>query len=287
MKRKLILSFATMAFVVLLGANIAQGTLKIFYSDGVIQQGESYDRVEVYDTPPSHTTVNMTGGHIGKPPDIDTGMYTYDASVVNISGGGVDFLHTYDSSTVNISGGGAGNWESFGETTISTHNSSTINLYAGGGFDGGSSSYFFMFDSSTLNVYGGGVGLFLIAFNPSVVNIYDGDLFSVQLGGTANIYGGSIGGAWPSYFRATAVNIYGYDFVYEPHWYQTQPDDPIRPEQWISRLTGIGLYNVPISIIDLPDPATNPNIHLIPEPVTILLFVLGGIYVVRNRRNRN
>jgi hypothetical protein len=288
MKRKLTILYGFVVIVVLVwGSIVCANAVKIFYSDGVIQQGESYDRVEVYDTPPLHTTVDMTGGYVGRPLDVDTGMYTYDASTVNISGGFADFLHTYDSSIVNVSGGVVGNLVSLGERTITSHNSSTINVYEGGLLSGWSSSYFFMFDSSTLNVYGGDVDLFLIAFHPSVViNIYDGSLFNVELCGTANIYGGSIGGAWPSYFDSTAVNIYGSDFVYEPHWYKTPPDDPIRGEQWVSRLTGMGLYGVPISVIDLPDPATNPNIHLIPEAGTILLLGLGVLGVLRDRRSR-
>jgi len=284
MKRKLTILYGFVVIVVLVwGSIVCANAVKIFYSDGFIQQRESYDRVEVYDTAPSHTTVDMTGGHIGKPPDVDTGLYTYDASTVNISSGLIDFLHTHNSSTVNISGGVVGNWESFGETTISAHNLSTINLYSGGTFTGGSFAFFDIFDSSALNVYGGYVNLFLRTFDLSVVNIYDGSLFCVSLGGSANIYGGSVGGPWPSSF--STVNIYGYDFIYEPHWYKTQPDDIIRGEQWVSRLTGMGLYGVPISIIDLSDPATNPNIHLIPEPGTIMLLGLGVLGVLRDRRN--
>src|SRR4030042_6509914 len=59
-----------------------------FYSDGVIKKGETYDKVDVYDTPPAHTTVDMTGGQVNRP-----GMFTYDATTVNISGGLVAFLH--------------------------------------------------------------------------------------------------------------------------------------------------------------------------------------------------
>jgi hypothetical protein len=279
MKLKLIIILGGLAagIVLVRGPVVCGNTVKIFYSDGVIQQGDGYDRVEVYDTPPSHTTVNMSGGYVGRLPVVDTGLFTYDASIVNISGGIVEYLHTHNSSTVNISGGVVGNWwTAFGETTISAHNSSTINMYEGGFLSGGSFAFFYMFDLSTLNVYGGGVDLFLVAFNPSVVNIYNGSLSTVELGGPVNIYGGRIGGAWTSYFLST-VNIYGYNFVYEPHWYKTLPDDVIRPDQWVSRLTGMGIYGVPISIIDLPDPATHPNIHLIPEPGTILLLALGGL----------
>jgi hypothetical protein len=46
----------------------------------------------------------------------------------------------------------------------------------------------------------------------------------------------------------------------------------------------MGLYGVPISIIDLPDPATNPNIHLIPEPATFFLLGAGGLLLIRKRR---
>jgi hypothetical protein len=279
MKLKLIIILGGLAagIVLVRGPVVCGNTVKIFYSDGVIQQGDGYDRVEVYDTPPSHTTVNMTGGYVGRLPVVDTGLYTYDASIVNISGGIVEYLHTNNSSTVNISGGVVGSlWTPFGETTISSQDESTINVYEGGLLFGGSFAFFYMFDLSTLNVYGGGIDSFLISFNPSVVNIYDGSLSMVELGGPVNIYGGRIGGAFPSSFYST-VNIYGYDFVYEPHWYKTPPDDIIRGEQWVSRLTGMGLYGVPISIIDLPDPAINPNIHLIPEPGTMLLLALGGL----------
>lgn len=115
MKRKMMVLLGCVVFVALAYPGIAaHATTIAFYSDGVIQEGDVYDKVEVYDTPPAHTSVNMTGGGVGYP-----GMSTFDTSVVNISGGWVGFLETHDSSTVNISGGWVGEPDALGETTIS------------------------------------------------------------------------------------------------------------------------------------------------------------------------
>ena len=49
-----------------------------FYSDGVIEDGDVYSEdIGIYDTPPSHTTVNMTGGLVEKR------IYTHDESILN------------------------------------------------------------------------------------------------------------------------------------------------------------------------------------------------------------
>ena len=72
-----------------------------------IQDGDDYDKVEAYDTDvcPGSTNVDMTGGHVGNVLDADSGMFMYNCSTLNVSGGTIEFLHTYDSSTANISGG--------------------------------------------------------------------------------------------------------------------------------------------------------------------------------------
>jgi hypothetical protein len=279
LKTEISAGFLAIAMVLFCESGVLGNTVKIFYSDGVIQQGESYERVEVYDTPPSHTTVNITGGYVGWPPDVDTGLYTYDASIVNISGGIVDYLHTHNSSTVNISGGWVGSWPGPGERTISSHNSSTINVYEGGFLAGGSSAYFELFDSSTLNVYDGDIDIFFGAFDSTTVNVYGGSFMSFRAAGNSitNIYGGEIGYPWGfDVMPSAAVNIYGYEFVYDPHWFWAE-DDLIWGTRWVSRLTGIGFDGTPIEIIDIPDPAMTPNINLIPEPGTILLLALGGL----------
>jgi len=253
---------------------------KIFYSDGVILDGEIYDRVEVYDTEPLYTIVNMTGGFIGNP-----GMFTYDYSTLNISGGTVEFLYTYDSSTINISGGQVSNVNVPGETTIGAHDSSTINAYQGGSLIGGSGAFFELWDSSKLNVYGGGIALFLTAHDHSVVNIYDGFLFDIVLAGDSmvNVYGGKIETfLFNDYVpNTTTVNIYGYDFQYTPEGRWMLPIGGEGEGWWISKLTGYGFNGIAITWWGLPDPDTHDNINLIPEPTTLLLLGLGSLALIR------
>jgi hypothetical protein len=71
------------------------------------------------------------------------------------------------------------------------------------------------------------------------------------------------------------VNIYGYDFEYNPRW--SWSDDPISGPCWVSRLTGRRFEGIAIEITGIADPSEYPNIHLIPEPTTLLLLGLGGL----------
>jgi len=278
MKRKLIIILGGLAASIVLvwGSVVCGNTVKIFNSDGVIQTGESYDRVEVYDTPPLHTTVNMGGGSIGSP-----GMFTYDESTVNISGGIVDLLYTYHSSTVNISGGGVGG------PYASVNESSTINIFGGLLGIEWSFSMLELYDRGTLNVDEDGiVGALTLAKDASTVNVYKGYVhhLSAMNSSTVNIYGGEVGSGWGFHVvdSSVTVNIYGYDFVYDPHWFWAE-DNPIWGTGWVSKLTGYGFQDVPIKITGMPDPATNPNIHLIPEPSAVTLFAIVGLFLFRRR----
>ena len=294
MKRKLTILYGFVVIVVLLWGSIVCGNaVKIFYSDGFIQQGESYDRVEVYDTPPSHTTVNMTGGYIGNISEWDSGLYTYNTSTVNISGGNVEFLRSYDLSTVNVIGGYVGDW--CGCTGLELHDLSTLNVYQGGTLFGGSFNVLELMDSSRLNVFGGDAILFVMTQHFSTVNVHDGYIY----GGiepheysTISVYGGRVvlwGGILGNVIvpETSTVNIYGYGFVYEPkgewRYYIDDPDNGM----WTSRLTGWGIDGTPITYLGLPDPATHTNIHLIPEPNTIGLFALGALLATKKRGRNN
>lgn len=245
----------------------------------VITDGWDFDKIELYDleyiihgfSSPSHwppTRADMTGGSVGEWDDPDSGMFTYESSTFNMSGGTVDYLHTYNSSTVNISGGLVSHYDCWGTQTISSHNSSTINVYDGAFLSGGTFHIFAMYDSSTLNVYGGDVALFLMPYNYSIVNIYNG---SCSLGihpydySTVNVYGGYIDFYTDGNVPPTAtVNIYGYGFNYNPQaecrHFQGQVCD-----WWVSKLTGFGPDGTAITYWGLPDPATHANINLIPD----------------------
>ena len=73
----------------------ASGAFISFSSNGVIQDGDSYEGVFVYG---NNTTVEIKGGSIGK-------LSSFDRSTVNISGGHVTNAQSYEQSTINISGG--------------------------------------------------------------------------------------------------------------------------------------------------------------------------------------
>ena len=61
MNRKSALLCILLVIIIVLYANRAQAVDTVFYYDGVIEAGEVYDRVEVYDTEPLHTTVDVYG----------------------------------------------------------------------------------------------------------------------------------------------------------------------------------------------------------------------------------
>jgi hypothetical protein len=128
----------------------ANGAYISFSSNGVIQDGDSYEGVFVYG---NNTIVEVKGGNIGK-------LFSYNRSTVNIKGGHVTNAQSYDQSTINISGG-----------TVRVSNTgeagSTINI-TGGTFWNIESG------SGNLNMSGGlieGLGIFA-ATGDGKINIY-------------------------------------------------------------------------------------------------------------------
>ena len=96
MFRKKILTILTV--VILLGACETCATNITFFEDGVIQDGDVYDVVGIFD----HATVDMFGGNVGL-------IEAWNYSTVNLYGGIIsDYLLAYgdDSLTVNIYGYG-------------------------------------------------------------------------------------------------------------------------------------------------------------------------------------
>lgn len=229
-----------------------------------VEAGEEYGTVNVYD--------------FGDP--------LFDPTVVDFYGL-THQLETHDSSIVNIRDGGRV-MDYFGPyPTHESHlwGSSTVNVYEGGAFDGGSSAYLTLHDTSTLSIRGGDTHCFLYAEDSSVINLYDGILnFGFGLGdnSTLNIYGGRTGVFLGNsgLVETATLNIYGTQFEYEAE--ATWLDDP--GQGWISRLSGIDLNGNELSLLGMPDPATHPNIHLIPEPAGILLLGWGAVLIRRRRQ---
>ena len=110
-----------------------------FYSDAIIDNGDVYDNVFVYDTPPDQTNVDMWGGSIGA-------VLPNDSSTFNMYGGQIQY------------GMGLSDW-------------STVNIY-----DGTVEGTFWVMDSAWLNIYGGDVSMASPSFSESsTVNIFGYD----------------------------------------------------------------------------------------------------------------
>jgi len=133
----------------------------------------------------------------------------------------------------------------------------------------GSVFVFVTYDSSTVNIYGGELEWGIVAYELSTVNIYDGTiLIDNPLFGdssTVNIYGGHIRLGAPSFDDFATLNIYGYDFNYNGF-----------------TLTGFLSDDSPFEFIEIY-PSDYSHINLIPEPASVLLFALAGLFL----RKRN
>ena len=169
MFRKKILTILTV--VILLGACNVQATTIAFYSDGVIQEGDEYSYVGVYDD----ATVNMTGGIV------TVQLKACDLSTVNISGGILHAVFTsYGSaSTLNLSGSMQANGVEIGRSGV-------LNMF------GGSLGSVEIYSANAANLYGGTISDYLLA--TSTVNIYG---YGFEYDPLAGDYrGGQLTGFW-------------------------------------------------------------------------------------------
>jgi hypothetical protein len=131
--------WAIISAVILFAAGQATCVDVDFYSDATIDNGDVYDNVFVYDTPPDQTTVDMWGGTIGA-------ALPHDSSTFNMYGGQIH------------AGMGLSDW-------------STVNIY-----DGTLQGTFWVMDSAWLNIYGGDVSLNSpMLSESSTVNIFGYD----------------------------------------------------------------------------------------------------------------
>jgi hypothetical protein len=205
---------------------------KNFYSDGNIMPNEQWNAVSIYDTPPAHTTVNMTGGNVSS-------MHTYDAIILNMTNGRIEQLYANEFSTVNVSGGFPG----YGS------------MYAG--------------EHSTINFSGTAEVLNAHALNDSRINITGGTIRWLDAGneGTINIYGGDITEVWTH--ENAFINIFGH------HDLMKISSGGMNGFGFVQ-----GYYNdLSWFRFDFSSAETYSHINLIPEPATILLLVVGGLFL--------
>lgn len=129
---------------ILLTAGKVQAVDVDFYSDGVIQDGDIYNIVRVFDTPPDNTTADMFGGSVYV-------FHMYDSSTVNIYWGELTGqVGMLESNTMNIFSG------NISLDTPSLAGLSILNIYGGDVFMGAP----YADGLSTINIYGYGFSEF-------------------------------------------------------------------------------------------------------------------------------
>jgi hypothetical protein len=201
--------------IFLIAAPALRAVDKTFTSSGQILPGEEWGNVYVYN---DDTVVDMLGGILDS-------IVSNDASTLNVFDGEVSTLAALEFSTANIFGGSVHGAYAWDQASVTLSGTGTVLSFGAGG------------SSGTVNMLGG-VAEYVRAGDTSVANLY---------GGLVNSYLN----AWDS----ASVNIYGYDFDYDPaggNWNGGQ-------------LTGFWLDHTPFTI-DLYDTETYGHVNLVPEP---------------------
>lgn len=125
-------------------------------------------------------------------------------------------------------------------------------------------------DNSTYNLYHGNVtGLQFVVYGFSTANILGGNINTNTLktssGSVLNIKGGNLN--FTLVDNHGTVNIYGYDFNYNPTTFN---------------LTGKLADNSPFSFnFGNPSYYAQPTLIVVPEPVSLCLLAVGGLFLRR------
>ena len=206
-------------------------TDKIFTSSGEINEGDYWTFVEIYN----------------------------DGTIVNLYGGGADFIYTYDGSTLNVMGGTA---------DVGALDYSTINI------TGGNIGFAHAWDDGTVYFYGSSGTKGLRAGDAGTMNMITGIVESVGVGGMSitNLYGGHISD-WLGAGHSSVVNVHGYGFDYNPSGGSYDG----------GQITGFWLDNVPFTI-DLYGVATYAHINSI-EGVLVDIDIYPRTVNLASKRN--
>jgi hypothetical protein len=224
------------------------------YADAVVSNGEAYNVVSVYDTPPERTMVSVLGGYI----DV---MRFYDSSIGNVAGGNISSLGALAQSTVNISAspeiGSAG-----------ANDLGTLNIFGGYLQSAGANGQGVLNVSDAANIW------MVSLFGDARMNMVGGEIARAQVFDSSilNLRGGVIVegiGTRPGHFEGS-INVYGYSLV------KTSSGG----RYGVGQVYG-SYPNGADFVIDLGG-GVYPYVNLIPEPATVL-FLLCGVLMIRKR----
>jgi len=225
-----------LAAVMFLGVCPVQAADKTFNESGQILEGEEWNAVEIYN---DDTVVDMLGGFVDY-------MQTFDESTMNVNGGELWTLDGWESSIANIYGGNV--------YSISVWDYAEANLYEGIYF----TTIIARGQAGTVNMNGG---------NVKRIGSIESGLINLKGGSVLEYLGAS---------DSAIVNIYGYDFSYNPN-----------AGNWDGgQLTGFWLDGIPFTT-DLYDQGTYQHINLVPEPTSLILFTVCGLFLMIKRESPN
>ncbi len=226
-----------------------------FLNNGLINAIESYQNDTLYvqdspTSPPNPTTLNIIEDAFF--PDQHS-LYVQDTSIINVSGGDVDsgIFWGYDNSTINITGGDI--------KSVHTSDNATLNV-SSGIFLGLISSR----GSSILNMSGGSVsGLSPMDFG--VIELTGGDVRnSIVLSDNSTLR-----------ITGSNFNINGTQVEYGEY-----------SNIIASTFSGRLLDGTIIDVEELRTTSPGASLVLVaPEPASLSLLVLGGLSMLRRKRN--
>ena len=250
MKTKIITIMSAAVILCFTGSEIYAVPIdKIFTSDGVIIEGDEYANVYIYDTPPDRTTVNMSGGSAYN-------ILTYDYSRLNVNGGTSE-VYARNESTVNIGDGVV--------YTLDSYDFSMVNIF------GGQTYHVTAYNTGTVNVLDNATLGTLFAHNFGVVNMSGGKTSRIGAAefSTVNLSGGLVTDDLAA-GDSGIINVYGYDLNKES----------IGGKYYYGFVSVYWKDSTPFNI-SLNSPDTYSRVMLIPEPSTLLLFLISVPFLRR------
>lgn len=162
-----------MAAIILLTMGQTRATTIAFYTDGVIQEGDVYSEVAVF----NNAKVDMTGGVV------TSQFTTWDSSTANVSDGILEALVSVENSVLNLSG-------DVQIDSVGVSDSGVTNMY------GGNVGFMKAWNYSKVNLYGGIISNYLLAYGTEdlVISIYG---YGFEYDPLAGDYrGGQLTGFW-------------------------------------------------------------------------------------------
>jgi len=183
-----------------------------------------------------------------------------DDTVVDMLGGHVDKMATYDYSILNVIDGDISTLNAFEFSTANVSGGEVAGLDACG--------------NSTVNLYDAATLFAPRVWNSATLNMTGGTVHHIGSinSGTINLYGGIVSDRLVA-INYSVVNVFGYDLV----------KTPSGGSYGYGQVYGFWLDGTAFTI-DLNGAETYSHINLIPEPCSLILVALGGLFLKGKRQ---